>query len=242
MTMLRSILFNLAFGILTLTMALIGLPLFLAPRPWIFAYGRIWAGACAWLLRHVVGLDWEVRGTPPVGAALVAAKHQSAWETLMLTVMLDQPAFIMKQALVWTPPFGPYLWKAGMIAIDRSAGAAAIRQMRAGAARVLAEGRPVVIFPEGTRRAPGAPPAYLPGVAALYRGVEAPTVPVALNSGLFWGRNAFAKRPGRIVVEFLEPIAPGLERRAFMAILEDRIETATGALIEEAEQARRVIP
>jgi len=238
---LRTTVFNLAFSLATFALGLAGLPVFFGPRRWAARLGRLWARVCVFLLRWIVGLDYETRGTPPKGAALVLAKHQSAWETLAFALLLDDPAFVMKRALLCTPPFGPYLWKAGMIAIDRSAGPSAVRAMWAGAARAFAEGRPVVVFPEGTRRQPGAPPAYLPGAAALYRGAEVPTVPVALNSGVFWGRNAYTKRPGRIVVEFLEPIPPGLDRASFMAALEDRIETATGRLVEEAEEARRLV-
>ncbi len=242
MTAARSLAFNLAFGLVTLAMGFIGLPLLLGRRTWVHAYGRIWARACMMLLKITVGLDWEVRGRPPTDAVLIAAKHQSAWETLALILVVRNPAFVMKKALLWTPPFGPYLWKAGMIAIDRGSGAKAIRAMQTAAADVIAEGRPIVVFPEGTRRAPGAPPDYKSGVAALYRGIGRPTAPVALNSGQFWGRNAFAKRPGRIVLAFLEPIPPGLERRTFMRRLEDEIETASTALAEEAEQARRIVP
>lgn len=241
MTAIRSIAFNLAFGLVTVAMAIVGLPLFLAPSRWIFAYGGLWARACMTLLRWIVDLDWEVRGAPPAGAALVVAKHQSAWETLALTLLLERPAFVMKRSLVYTPPFGPYLAKAGMVAIDRSAGAKAIRRMNAGAEAALADGRAVAIFPEGTRRAIGAPPAYHSGVAALYRGLGVAAVPVALNSGLFWGRNAFRKRPGRIVIEFLDPIPPGLDRRAFMARLEDEIEAATQRLVQEAEKDGGVV-
>ncbi len=241
MNALRSLAFNLAFGLATLALGLIGLPVLLGPRRWASTLGRIWANVCMALLRWIVGLDWEVRGTAPEGAALVVAKHQSAWETLALTLILHEPAFVLKRALLWQPPFGPYLRKAGMIAIDRDAGSKAIRQMLARAAEVLAAGRAIAIFPEGTRRAPGAPPAYLPGAAALYRGLDCPVIPVALNSGVFWGRNAFAKRPGRIVLEFLEPIPPGLNRHAFMARLENEIETATRRLVQEAEETAGIV-
>jgi 1-acyl-sn-glycerol-3-phosphate acyltransferase len=241
MTVLRSLAFNVAFGVVTIVMGLIGLPLLLAPGRWTHVYARVWTGVCMTLLRWIVGLEFEIRGTPPTGAALIAAKHQSAWETLALELILPAPAFVMKQTLLWTPPFGPYLWKAGMIAIDRSAGGKAIRRLVDGAAEAFEENRPVVIFPEGTRRDPGAEPSYHPGIAAVYRGLRSSVVPVALNSGLFWGRNAFAKRPGRIIIEFLEPIESGLDRRGFMAQLEDRIETATRALVQESENQARIV-
>ena len=241
MTAFRSLLFNVAFGVVTIAMGILGIPLFLAPGRWTHAYARLWTGACMTLLRWTVGLEFEIRGTLPTGAALIAAKHQSAWETLALALILPSPAFVMKQTLLWTPPFGPYLWKAGMIAIDRSAGGRAIRRLISGAAEAFAENRPVVIFPEGTRRDPGAAPSYHPGIAAVYRGLGTSVVPVALNSGVFWGRNAFAKRPGRIIIEFLEPIESGLDRRAFMVQLENRIETATRVLVQEAEDQARIV-
>ena len=222
-------------------MGILGLPLFLGPRHWTHAYARLWTGICMALLRLISGLKFEIRGKPPTGAALIAAKHQSAWETLALEFILPSPAFVMKQTLLWAPPFGPYLWKAGMIAIDRNAGAQAIRLLVKGAASALNENRPVVIFPEGTRRDPGAEPSYHTGIAAVYGGLAVPVIPVALNSGMFWGRNTFAKRPGRIIIEFLEPIEAGLDRRDFMAQLENRIETATGALIQEAKDQARIV-
>lgn len=235
MIWLRSLVFNFAFAVATIVLAIVGLPVLLGPRRWASAYGRFWARVCTILLRVIVGLRWEVRGAPPKGAALIAAKHQSAWETLAFTLILDRPAFIMKRSLLWAPPYGPYLAKAGMVAINRGGGAKALRAMMTAAADMAASGRPIVIFPEGTRKAPHAAPDYHPGVAALYRGLEAPLVPVALNSGVFWGRNSFTKRPGKIIVEFLEPIDSGLDRRAFMALLEDRIESATRRLVEESE-------
>lgn len=237
MNAIRSLLFNTLFLTATLGLGVLLLPFLLGPYTWAQAAGRIWAGCCMALLKAVVGLEWEVRGAPPKGAALIVAKHQSAWETLAFALILRDPAFVMKQSLLWTPPFGVYLWRAGMIPIDRSSGSKAIRKMLDRARAALNQDRPVVIFPEGTRRDPHAPPAYLPGVAALYRGLDAPCVPAALNSGVFWGRHAFAKRPGRITVAFLEPIPPGLVRSRFLAVLEDEIETATASLVEEAEQA-----
>lgn len=238
---LRSFAFNVAFSLVMVVISLAGLPLFLGPPRWASACGRAWGRACLWLLRVIVGLSYEIRGDVPVGAVLVAAKHQSAWETLALAAVLEQPAFVLKRMLLLMPPFGPYLAKAGMIAIDRSGGASAIRKMLTSARAVFAAGRPIVIFPEGTRRMPGAPPAYHPGVAALYRDLQTPVIPVALNSGLYWSKNALAKRPGRIIMEFLPAIPPGMRRRLFMSQLEDAIETATVRLVQEGEQHGGVI-
>ena len=241
MGFIRSIFFNLTFGVLTLVMAIAGLPLFLGPRPWMDFYGRLWSKACLWLLKHIVGLGYEIRGDVPSGASLIAAKHQSAWETLALAALLPDSTFVLKRILLWTPPFGPYMAKVGMIPIDRSGGSKTVRKMLAAARAMMAADRPIVIFPEGTRRAPGAPPAYHPGVAALYRDLKTPVTPVAVNSGLYWQRNAFTKQQGTVILEFLEIIPAGMDRKSFMRQLEHSIETATIRLVEEGEQNGRVI-
>ena len=241
MNLIRSALFNSIFCIITLAMGFLGLPLLMGPEKWVNWYGHLWGHICLRLLDKIVGLKFEVRGVVPHKTAIIAAKHQSAWETLAFAVILKQPTFIMKRSLLFLPPVGPYLWRAGMVAIDRASGATAIRRMLTETARKIKTGRPVIIFPEGTRRAPGAPPAYLAGTAALYRGLDLPTIPVALNSGVFWGRNAFKKRRGTVVIEFLPSIPPGLDRRTFMNRLEDEIETATHRLVEEAKEQIRII-
>ncbi len=163
-------------------------------------------------------------------------KHQSAWDTLAVPVLFGDVGIVIKRELLWIPCYGWYARKAGMIPVDRGAGAAALRGMLGRARAVMAEGRPIVIFPEGTRTAVGTRRPYHPGVAALYTQLDLPVVPVALNSGLFWPRRSFLKRPGRIVVEALAPLPPGLERKAFLAELQSRIETATERLIAEASE------
>lgn len=241
MGFIGSVLFNLTFGMLTLVMAIAGLPLFLGPRPWMDFYGRLWAKACLWLLKYIVGLNYEIRGDIPRGASLIAAKHQSAWETLALAALLPDSTFVLKRILLWAPPFGPYMAKVGMIPIDRDGGSQTVRKMLTAAHAMMAADRPIVIFPEGTRRAPGAPPAYYPGVAALYRDLKTPVTPVAVNSGLYWRRNAFTKQRGTVVLEFLDTIPPGMNRKSFMRQLENSIETATVRLVEEGKQNGRVI-
>ena len=164
--------------------------------------------------------------------AIYAAKHQSAWETLFLSRYLGFPAFVLKQELLSIPLFGWFLKKSGMIAVDRKGGASALRAMARQATETLESGRSILIFPEGTRVPPGQTRPYQPGVAALYTQQKVPLVPVALNSGLFWGRRAFIKKSGTIVVEILPPIPPGLDRKAVMKELENRIETAAKALAQ----------
>ena len=236
MIRLRALGFNLAFFAATALLGILGLPMLLAPRRWVMRFGRFWAATVLFLLKAIVGLDGEVRGLGhlPKGACLIAMKHQSAWDTLILPVLLGDPAVIIKRELFWVPFYGWYAARAGSIAIDRQGGAGTLRRMVAAARRTAAMGRPIVIFPQGTRTAPGEARPYQPGVAALYQALDLPLVPAAVNSGLFWGRRSFLKRPGRTVLEFMEPIAPGLPRRELMAELERRIEAGTTALEREA--------
>lgn len=236
MNWLRALAFNIGFFSLTLLMGIAALPILLAPRPWVMRFGSFWAWCVLALLRAIVGLDGEIRGREnlPPGACLIAMKHQSAWDTLILPVVLGDPAVVLKRELLSVPFYGWYAARAGSIAIDRKGGAGALRRMVAAARGAAAMGRPIVIFPEGTRVAPGARLPYQPGIAALYQALDLPLVPAAVNSGLFWGRRAFVKRPGRITLAFLPPIMPGLPRRELMAQLETRIETATAELEREA--------
>ena len=230
--MLRSILFNVIYGLWTAAMHVICLPLLLGPRSWIYGAAGLWIDVTLWLLKHVVGLDYRVIGAEnlPKGSAIYAAKHQSAWETLFLSRYLHYPAFVLKRELLAIPLFGWYLKKVGMIGIDRKAGASALRNMTRQSAEVFAQDRSLLIFPEGTRVAPGQQKPYQPGIAGLYGQLKVPVVPIALNSGLFWGRKAFVKKPGTITVEILPPIQPGLDRKSLMRDLENRIETAANAL------------
>jgi 1-acyl-sn-glycerol-3-phosphate acyltransferase len=231
---LRSVLFNLLYGIWTAGMHILCLPLLFASQRAIQAAGGVWIDGTLFLLKHVVGIDHRVAGAEnlPATPAIFAAKHQSAWETLFLSRYLGFPAFVLKKELLSIPLFGWFLRRSGMIAIDRKAGASALRQMAREATETLAAGRSILIFPEGTRVAPGESRPYQPGVAALYTQQKVPVVPVALNSGLFWGRRSFIKKPGTIVVEILPPIPPGLDRKAMMKELENRIETAARALAQ----------
>lgn len=243
MRRLRALAFNLVFWIGTVVFGVAGLPFLLTPRRTAMRFGRFWAQAVLWALKVIVGLDGDIRGREniPAGTCLIAMKHQSMWDTLMLPPLLGDPAVVIKRELRFVPFYGWYATRAGSIFIDRKGGAGALRRMIAAAKNAAAAGRPVVIFPQGTRTAPGAPvdrAPYQPGIAALYRELAVPLVPAAVNSGLYWGRRAFIKRPGRIAVQFLEPIPPGLPRREVMTMLETRIEAATAALEQEATALR----
>lgn len=232
MAALRSLIFNLLFYAWTAGILLVCLPALPFGVAAVHAVGRCWVRVTLLLLVGVVGLRHRIVGLEhlPEGPAIIAPKHQSTWDTLIFALPLRLPAYVLKRELMRIPLFGIYLRCAGMIPVDRAGGGTALKQMVAKARAAVAEGRHLLIYPEGTRTAPGERRPYHPGVAALYSQLGLPVVPVALNSGLFWGRRAFTKRPGLITVEFLPPIPPGLPRREFMAELERRIETASDRL------------
>lgn len=236
MIVVRSLAFNVIFYLNLIVWMVVILPVLLLPRYILVAIIRAWANFNFGLLRTIAGIDVEVRGRNkiPPGACLVAAKHQSVWETFALFAFFDDPCFILKRELMWIPFFGWYARKDRLIAVDRGSRSAALRGMKDAAHRELSAHRQIVIFPEGTRRAPGAEPAYKYGVVALYTSLNVPCVPIALNSGLFWPRRQFVRKPGTIVIEILDPIVPGMEKSEFAACLEHTIETASARLIEEA--------
>jgi 1-acyl-sn-glycerol-3-phosphate acyltransferase len=240
MIFVRSLLFNIAFYLATAVCLLLPLPVyFFLPQSFAMWVVRSWARVILFLLRVIVGTRYEVRGRDnvPAGGILVASKHQSAWETFALVPLFPDPTFVIKSQLKWIPIWGQYTIKAGMIHVDRKAGTAALRYITERARRELAKGRQIVIFPEGTRRAPGAPPDYQGGVAHLYRALGVPVLPVALNSGLYWPRRRFMRYPGTIIIEFLPPLPPGLGSRLFLDKLSQTIETASDRLLAEAARS-----
>ncbi len=235
--MARSLLFNILFYVTTTLFVVLGSPLFFAPRRFAMAALAAHGRFELWLLKVVCGIKLEVRGREklPQGACLVAAKHQSAWETFGLIPLFRDPALLMKRELFWIPFHGWFSHKFGMIPVDRDKGPAALRRMVREAKLRVAQGREIIIFPEGTRRAPGAPPDYRTGVVLLYETLHIPCVPLALNSGAFWPRRSLSLRPGTIVVEFLDPIPPGLPKTEFLDRLSRSIETASARLLVEAK-------
>jgi 1-acyl-sn-glycerol-3-phosphate acyltransferase len=236
---LRSILFNPLFYLNLAVLLTAAIPTLLMPRWAIIGIAKLWGHTTLWLLRVVcgIGVDWRGLEKIPPGGILVAAKHHSTWETFALLTRFPDPTYVIKRELTWIPFFGWYTLHGGMIPVDRGAGKSALASMTATARAALAEGRQIIIFPEGTRRAAGAEPKYKFGVARLYAEAGVPCVPVALNSGLFWPRRRFLRFPGTISVEFLDPIPPGLEQNAFLAKLQEEIETATARLIAEGRRA-----
>ena len=235
MLVARSLLFNVLFYLNLIVWLLAIMPVFVMPRWGIIGAARGWALSSLWLLRVVAGTTVEFRGLEriPSGGLLVAAKHQSMWETFALLTIFKDPAFVLKRELIWIPFFGWYAWKARSVPVDRSAGSQALTLMNLRARDEVRRGRQLMIFPEGTRRPAGAPPAYKFGVAHLYTNLGVPCLPIALNSGLYWPRRRFIRRPGTIVVEILEPIPPGLPRDVFFREVQTRIEEASDRLLAE---------
>ncbi|MDJ0685049.1 MAG: lysophospholipid acyltransferase family protein [Alphaproteobacteria bacterium] len=228
----RGLFFGVYFYAFTVATVIVIIPSILLPRPLFLAACRFWLNGVMVGLRVFGGVRWEWRGVEslPPRPFILACKHQSTWETLALNAPLDFPAFVLKKELSEIPLFGRYLKAIGEIAIDRDAGASALKMLIQQTRAALEQGRIVVIFPEGTRTAPGQGLRYHPGVAAIYSDSAAPVVPAALNSGLCWPKSIWRVRPGRIVFSYLPAIPPGLTRREFMTRLETAIETESAAL------------
>jgi 1-acyl-sn-glycerol-3-phosphate acyltransferase len=241
---LRSLAFTVTLYSFTWLMLLVIWPFFLLPKRRAWPLVKLWGTIVVGLHRFLGGTRVEWRGLEniPPGGFLVAAKHQAMWETFALIPMFSSAAFVLKHELGRIPIFGFGTRQMGMIAIDRSAGARALIDMTQRAKEAIAEGRQVIIFPEGTRTAPGAPPAYKVGVGYIYEACGATCLPVALNSGLYWPRRSWLRYPGTIIVEFLPPIPPGMPRREFLAKLEHDIEAASNRLIAEAAESRTPPP
>ena len=236
MRTIRALAFTILFYGWTTLFAIAVLPLLFGPPRTLWAYGRFWIRGALAILRATVGISHQVRGQHllPDGPMILAVKHQSAWDTLAINLLVHEPAIVLKKELLQIPIFGWCLWRLRHVAVDRKGGIGALKQMVAQTQARVVEGRPIVIYPEGTRTKPGTRHPYLPGVAALYGALELPVVPVALNSGLFWPRRSLQMYPGTITLEYLPPIAPGLDRQRFMSELESSIETAADKLHGEA--------
>src|SRR3981189_2791588 len=230
---LRSLVYNVLFYALLVFWIIIAIPTFLMPPRAFVTVAKAWARSSVWLMRVICNIKVDYRGLDkiPKGPLIVASKHQSMWETFALLQFFDQPLFILKRELKWIPLFGWYLIKADMIGIDRTPGGRSLLQMARRAGEEVRRGRQLIIFPEGTRTAVDAPPRYKTGVAQVYVDCGVPCLPVALNSGLFWPRRTFLRYPGRIVVEFLDLLPPGLTRQEFIAQVSTAIDDATNRLV-----------
>jgi 1-acyl-sn-glycerol-3-phosphate acyltransferase len=231
--MIHSFLFNVFLYLGSTVYGLILLPLAIVPGIHKFvAYA--WTGWVMWILRVMVGTDYEIRGQEYIShhkPVMYASKHQSAWETLALYYVLKRPVFILKQEIGWIPFLGLYAFTTGMVSLNRKGGIKSFKKMIQDTKNRFASKRSLVIFPEGTRTTAGQRGVYKSGVYSLYQALGCEVVPVALNSGLFWPRRSFLKRPGTIVLEFLPPIKAGLPKDQFMQTLEEKIETASLKLL-----------
>lgn len=233
MLTIRSVLFLVLFYAWSVLVAVGCTPLLLGPASWTFGMFHVWGRGIALLLRVCCNIKVEVRGREflPTGAALVAPKHQCMYDVFAQFTWLPTSCFVTKKELMWIPFFSWYALRTKMIFVDRSGHSTAMRKLIRDAKDRFAHGRQVVIFPEGTRRAPGATPDYKPGIAGIYREIEVPVHPVATNAGVHWPAKGFLRHPGTIVFQYLEPIPPGLKRAEFMRLLEERIETASAKLL-----------
>lgn len=233
----RAAVFNVVTAVLVLVVSLVAGPVALfLPRSKVREIANWWCKANLKALKAIVGIELEIRGREhiPQGPALVAVKHQSQLETFGLMPQLPDPTFVLKRELTWLPFFGWFLIKLRMIAINRSAGSEALTQILEQAQIQAREGRQIVIYPEGTRRKVGDSGRYKLGVTHLYERLGLACHPVAIDTGVFWPRDTLNRRQGRAVIEFLEPIPPGLPRETFQPMLRERIETASDALCAEA--------
>ncbi len=233
MIILRSAVFNILFYVVLVLFLVLGSPVLLLPRLYAIRALQAWGRTSNWLLEKICNIKVEVRGLEniPPGPLLVAGKHQSAWETFSLPTLFNDPCMVLKRELFFIPVYGwPYAMKFRMIGVDRSGGSKSLKNLLANGRRAIAEGRQIVILPEGTRRSVGAPPDYKPGAAALYTGLNIACVPFGLNAGLFWPRRKFLRYPGTIVIEFGPAIPPGLPRKEFQRQLEHTIESITDRL------------
>ncbi|MGL4729138.1 MAG: lysophospholipid acyltransferase family protein [Bosea sp. (in: a-proteobacteria)] len=236
MLFLRSLLFNIAYYINVILWMIIAIPTLVMPRRFFMGIADAWARSSLWLLKVIVGCDFELRGKEnlPAGGCLLVGKHQSVWETVALFAIFKDPCVILKRELAWIPMFGWYVIKSHMVPIDRKAGQVSMAKMNARAVEAIAAGRQMLIFAEGTRRAPGAPPAYKQGFSHLYAACNAPLVPFSLNSGVFWPRRQFIRRPGKVIMEILPAIPPGLPRIEVQARVQEVIEESSNRLLAEA--------
>ena len=232
----RSVLFNMFFFLWTAAAVLLMTSLLILPRAFMATLVMIWAFILSEALKLIIGLKFEVRGRENIikGGVIYAAKHQSAWDTFVYFLILKNPSYILKKELLVIPFWGWCAQRYRAIIVDRKGGGTALKRMVSDAKDRISRKMPIIIFPEGTRKVLGEPTSYQPGVAALYRAIGVPVVPVAVNSGRFWGRRSFIKMPGTIIIQFLPAIQPGLKRDDFMKNLQIAIEKATSELLEEA--------
>ena len=238
---IRSSLFSfIALPLWTLIICVGGAPLLLAPRSVFMKLIRLWARGVVLLENVLLNLHYEVRGLehmPKGQPCIIASKHQSTYETFKIHVLFDDAAVILKKELLSIPLWGQFLWKSGVIAIDRSTPEKAVVSMREGAIKVAKDQRSIVIYPQGTRVTPQTTPqqvTYKPGIYRVHEATGLPVIPLATNSGCFWPKGSLLKRPGTVIFEFLPALPNGLERKEMMARLQEQLEERSNALAAEA--------
>jgi 1-acyl-sn-glycerol-3-phosphate acyltransferase len=232
---MRSALCTVAFYTWGVMIGTLMVPMLIMPREVFRRFVVTWSAGNGFFLRVIAGVNVEIRNRQyrPVGPAIIASKHQSEWEAHVFLHELDDPAYVIKKELSYVPGYGWFCRKVNMIFVDRSGHARSLRRLVASARRAVGRGRPIVIFPEGTRVRPGGKLPYRPGVAALYNALDLPVIPVVHNSGMHWPKGSFRRYPGTIVMEYLPPIPAGLPRREFMDRLELEMEDASDRLMSE---------
>jgi len=237
MLFLRSLLVNFLLYLWVALCLIICLPVLFMPHKYAIHMARFIGNGVMVLLKFVMGITYEIRGQEYAkqGPLLIASKHQSFWDTIIYQIILPDVAFVLKKDLLRIPIYGQFIRKFDMIAIDRKQKGRSVINLVDQAKAILADGRRIVLFPEGTRVLPGESRPYKRGIAMIYENTDVMVVPVALNSGLCWPRRSFLKHPGKIILEFLPPIAPGLSRANFMEELTTRIEKASNRLMDEAK-------
>ena len=246
MLLIRSLLFNIAFYLATILLGAACALTMPFPRKYVMAVSALWGRVCIRLFTLLVGGTYEVRGLEnlaPDQSLIIAAKHMSVFETFALLTVVKDPLFIVKRELLWLPLFGWALAKGGMIAINRGARSKALRSMLERAKQRLAQNRrQLIIFPEGTRRPLDVEPEYKFGISHIYKVLKVPCNPVALNTGLFWPRRSFRRYPGKIIIEILPTIEPGLPQDVFFEKISTAIEQNSNRLIAEARSQAPHLP
>lgn len=247
MIWLRSLLFIVLFQFLTALTCIALVPALILPRRFLLAGVTFYLRVVAFVEKYLLGLTFEVRGReymPKDGSYFVAAKHQSTYETLKLFYLFHDPAVILKKELMRIPLWGWHAWKLDFIAIDRKNRESAMASIIEGARHIKEQGRPIVIFPQGTRVRADQTPAdkpYKGGIAKMYAATDLPILPMAVNTGLFWPRGSIRKYPGKVIFEFLPPIEPGLPEKKVMQALEERIENASIRLMHEGKRGNKYL-
>lgn len=234
MQWLKSLVFVIQNAVAMLVLGIVFLPWALVSPRGARAACRSYTVWVRWTARWMIGLKTEVRGPVPQDEVLIAAKHQSFLDIMIIFGECPSAKFIMKRELLWTPIIGLYAWRVGCVPVHRGKRGQAIAKMLEDVEKGAADPGQLIIYPQGTRVAPGVVKPYKVGAALLYEQTGQPCVPAATNCGVFWPRSGILRKPGLAVVEFLPRIETGLEREAFLRRLEDEVEAASNALLKEA--------